>query len=56
MGVAGGLDVDGRRLRRFGQARVAGLADLDAAVVDELGDEQAGGGGDDHAADRPLAG
>jgi hypothetical protein len=56
VGVHGGLDTHGRRPRRFRQPRVAGAADLDAPVVDELRGEQAGGGGDDHAADRPFGG
>ncbi len=54
-----GVGVD-RRLdpdkRRFGcdQPGVPRLADLDPAVVDELSREQAGRGGDDHAADAAL--
>jgi hypothetical protein len=38
---------DGRR-----QAGVGGLTDLDAAVGDELRDDETGGGGDDDDADR----
>jgi hypothetical protein len=38
------------------EAGVARLTDLYPAVVDELGGEQAGSGGDYHAADRPLGG
>jgi hypothetical protein len=38
------------------EARVAGLPDLDGAVLDELGDCEAGGGSDDHGANRPLWG
>ena len=37
-----------------GKARVAGLSDLDGAVVDELGGREAEGGGGDRGADRPL--
>ena len=49
MGVAGGPCVDGGKRRRVGQAGVAGLTDLDRAVVDELGGDEAGAGGDqDH--------
>jgi hypothetical protein len=44
----------GRACRR--QARVARPPDLDRAVVDELGDGQAGGRGEDRQADRPLRG
>ena len=54
VGVDRGLERHGRRLRDFGQALVAGLADLDPAVVDELRDQQTGGGGDDGGADRPF--
>ncbi|HEU4944219.1 MAG TPA: hypothetical protein VFT10_03570 [Solirubrobacterales bacterium] len=36
------------------QPRVAGLPDLDRAVLDELGRRQAGSGGDDDRADRSL--
>jgi hypothetical protein len=53
VGLARRLGGDGGRRRRR-QARVAGLADLDRAVIDELGDRQAGGGSDDDEADRPL--
>ena len=56
VGVDRSLGVHGRRPGRLGQAGVAGAADLDAAVVDELGGQQTGGGGGDHAADRPLRG
>ena len=42
MGVDGGLRVDGRGPCGFRQAGVAGAADLDGAVVDELRDQQAG--------------
>jgi hypothetical protein len=38
------------------QARIARLPDLDGAVVDELRDREAGGGGDDRPADRALRG
>ncbi len=55
MGGAGGFAADQRR-RRGGKARVAGLPDLDRAVVDELGGEEAGAGGEDHGADRPFRG
>ncbi len=47
------LGGDGGRRRR-GQSGVARLADLDGAVLDELGDRQAGGGGEDNEADRTL--
>ena len=45
--------VGGARRR---QAGVAGLADLDAAVVDELGDDQAGRGGEDRRRRSPARG
>ncbi|MGC1852573.1 MAG: hypothetical protein WA687_09070, partial [Solirubrobacterales bacterium] len=53
MGLPGGLDLDGRG-RCSRQAGVARLADLDRAVVGELGGDQEGGGGDDRQADCPL--
>ncbi|MET0305814.1 MAG: hypothetical protein ABW196_06245 [Solirubrobacterales bacterium] len=46
MRFAGTLGADGGGARRR-QARVAGLADLDRAVVDELGRDQADGRADD---------
>jgi hypothetical protein len=51
--LTGGLGVDGRRACRR-QAGVARLADFNCPVVDELGDDQAGCGGDDGQADRAL--
>ncbi len=51
--LASGADVDGGRPGDPGQVRVAGLADLDAAVVDELRGDEAGAGGDDDEADCP---
>jgi elongation factor G len=56
VGVDRSLDPDRRRPRPAGQAGVSGLADLDPAIVGELGDEQAGGAGDDRGADRPFGG
>jgi elongation factor G len=56
-----GMDVH-RRLRRDrwrrrgNQSGVAGLTDLDAAEIDELGDDEADRRGDDHTADRSLGG
>jgi hypothetical protein len=52
---AGGFDALERR-RGAGQARVAGLSDLDPAVVDELRGDEKAPGGEDHAADRPFRG
>jgi hypothetical protein len=54
VGVDGGLEADFRGRRNSRQPGVARLAHLDPAVVDELGRDQAGGGGDDHGADRAL--
>jgi len=54
MCVAGGPDRDGRRMGDARQAGVGRLADLDGAVVEELGGDEAGAGGDDDGADRPL--
>ena len=56
VGVDRGFEADFGGARDPGQAGVPGLAHLDAAVVDELRGDQAGGRGDDHAADRPLGG
>ena len=56
MGVDRRLGADGRRRSAAGRPGVAGLADLDAAVVDELGDEQADGGGDDRQRRSPARG
>jgi hypothetical protein len=53
VGFAGTLAADGGRAC-CRQARVAGLADLDRAVIDELSHDQAGGRADDGQADRPL--
>jgi hypothetical protein len=53
--LAGGFG-SRRRGARPGQARVAGLADLHGAVVDELRDRQAGCGAEDRQADGPLGG
>ena len=55
VGGAGGLAVDQRRRRR-GQARVPGLPDLDRAVVDELGGDQAGAGGEGSRSRWPVRG
>jgi hypothetical protein len=54
----GGARRFGSEQRRRGrrQARVAGLSDLDPAVVDELRSDQAPRCGEDHAADRPFRG
>jgi hypothetical protein len=54
VGVDRGLEPDFGGARHSRQPGVAWLAHLDPAVVDELGGDQAGGGSDDHAADRPL--
>jgi hypothetical protein len=54
VGLSGRADVESRRLRDPGQARVAGLADLNRPVVDELGGDETGSRRDDHEADRPL--
>jgi hypothetical protein len=51
--LAGGPGVDGGRRRRD-EPGVAGMPDLDCAVLDELRREQAGGGADDGEAGRPL--
>jgi elongation factor G len=53
--LPGGLGVDRWRSGRR-QPGVARLADLDAAIGDELGDDQAGSRGDDNCADRPARG
>ncbi len=53
MGLAGGPHVDGRR-RGCRQAGVAGLTQLDAAVVDELRGDEAARRGDDGQADGTL--
>jgi elongation factor G len=53
MGLAGGLRAHGRGARRR-QPGVTGLADLDRAVIDELGGEETGRGAEDRQADRPL--
>jgi hypothetical protein len=53
--LPGGSRIDGGRAGRR-QAGIARLADLDRAVLDELGGDQAGGGGEDGQADRPLWG
>ncbi len=55
MSLAGGLDVDGRRCRGR-QARISRLADLDPAIGDELGDDEADRGAEDHHADGSLGG
>ena len=55
MCFAGGLSARRGRACR-GQAGVAELADLNRAVVDELGGDQAGGRSDDRQADRSLRG
>jgi hypothetical protein len=52
--LSGGLGPDRRRRRR--QAGVARLADLDGAIVDELGDDQERRGGEDGQADSSLWG
>jgi elongation factor G len=49
--LAGGADVEGGRPGDSGQIRVAGLSDLDPAVVDELRGDEAGAGGEDDEAD-----
>ena len=49
VGGAGGADAGGRSLGDLRQVGVARLADLDRAVVDELGDDEERPGGDqDH--------
>ncbi len=52
MSLAGVFGPDRWRGRRR-QAGIGGLTDLDAAVGDELRDDETGGGGDDDDADRP---
>jgi hypothetical protein len=52
--LTGGLDVDGRGPGDVGQAGVARLADLDSAVVEELGGDETGADGDDDGADCAL--
>jgi elongation factor G len=56
VGLAGCPDFHRRRFGDPRQVGVAGLADLDRPVVDELGGDEAGAGGDDHEGDRPLGG
>ena len=51
-GRAGALRAHGRGARR-NQSGVARLADFDRAVFDELGGDEATGGGEDRQADRP---
>jgi hypothetical protein len=46
MSLAGGAGIGGGSFRRSRQAGVSGLADLNRPVVDELGGDQAGPGGD----------
>jgi elongation factor G len=53
VGLPGSLRAD-RRRARGGQPGVAEPADFDRPVVDELARDQAGGGGEDGQADRPL--
>jgi hypothetical protein len=53
--LAGGLRVHGRCACRR-QPGIARLADFNCPVIDELGDDQAGGRGDDGQADRSLRG
>ncbi len=53
VGLAGVLRIRGR-WSGGRQTRVGGLADLDAAVGDELGDDEADRRGDHDGADRPL--
>jgi hypothetical protein len=55
VGLSRGFGIDGRR-GGGRQAGVAWLPDLDRAVVDELGRDHGGGGGDDGQADRSLRG
>jgi hypothetical protein len=55
MGLAG-VPLAHQRRRGRGEAGIAGLADLDPAVLDELRRDQARGRCQDDAADRPFGG